>query len=406
VPAVAVAILTEDSSRIPAIQGSLESTALAQPVYSHAGFPASPTDPILRQIQDLRAEVVVVDVEPRNPDRAVLAIELLRATTSNVAIFALGEMSQPLAIVSAMRAGACEYLDRGASSLVLLEAFTRYTTTRQQQRRAAGRARVFTFLNAKAGSGATTLAVNVACALQRSQGSVALVDYAPLGHAQLQLNVRPNFGLSDAIQNLHRLDGSLLESLMTPCDGGLHLLAGPPQPVPTLPTPAELARLFDFLVSCYRTVIIDCSSRMDPSVKLVSDLSDRVVLVGQNDLVSLWSASRVQAFLTDGAQLDKVGLVLNRHRKIPGFSDEDTAKATGCKVLWKVPNQYQATAPAIERGQPFVWQENLEVSRSIRGLAALLSQVPGGPDAPGGSGPSKDGVLRRLLVSPLRAGGN
>src|SRR5712692_2369782 len=38
-----------------------------------------------------------------------------------------------------------------------------------------------------------------------------MVDFAPGGHAALHLNVRPSFGLLDALQNLHRMDATLLE---------------------------------------------------------------------------------------------------------------------------------------------------------------------------------------------------
>ncbi len=402
-PVAAVAILTEDSAQLPVLQGRVDSTAMAQTVFSHAGFPGGPTDPILRQIQDLRAEVVLVDVDPRAADRACATIELLRSTTNDLAVFALGEMSQPLVIVAAMRAGATEFLERNGSTSALLEAFTRHSAQRHKRRNVAGRAHVFSFLNAKAGSGATTLAVNTAVTLQRQHGNVVLVDCAPLGHASLHLNVRPQFGLVDAVQNLHRLDASLLESLMTSCSDGLHLLAGPQVPSQFQPTPAELARLFDLLVTYYRYVVIDCSSRLDATTRLISDLSSRVLLVAQADVVALWSAGRVQAFLTDGATSDKVQLLVNRFKKIPGFTDDDAQKATNCKVFWKIPNQYQAIAPAIDRGQPFAAQEHLEVSRSLRMLAEALVQAEGGTrDSSGDSDAGREKAGRRVL-KPLRA---
>jgi pilus assembly protein CpaE len=403
-PALSVAILTEDSAQIPLLQGRVDSTAMARTIYSHAGFPTGPTDPVLRQIQDLRAEIVLVEVNSRDPERAAAAIELLRSTTLELAIFAIGDLSQPLAIVSAMRAGACEYLDRDSSSASLLEAFTRFTATRHRRRDGIGRARVFTFVNAKGGSGSTTLAVNTALTLQQEHRGVALVDFAPLGHASLHLNARPSFGVADALQNLHRLDASLLEGLMTPCAEGLHLLAGPPQPSVVTPTPAELARLFDLLVSCYRYVVVDCSTRVDATTRLLSDLSHKVMVVAQTDVVALWSAGRIQAFLTDGAQTGKVGLVLNRYKKIPGFSDEDAEKATSCKLLWKVPNHYQSIAPAIDRGQPVALQENLEVTRSLHMLAAKLLQIDGNPPEPSGHGGTKEKSPGRLLISAFRTG--
>ena len=399
----AVAILTEDPAQLPVLQGRVDSTAMAQTVFSHAGFPGGPTDPILRQIQDLRAEVVLVDVDPHAVDRACATIELLRSTTNDLAVFALGELTQPLVIVAAMRAGATEFLERNGSTSALLEAFTRHSAQRHKRRNVAGRANVFSFLNAKAGSGATTLAVNTAVTLQRQHGNTVLVDCAQLGHASLHLNVRPQFGVMDAVQNLHRLDASLLESLMTPCADGLHLLAGPQVPGQFQPTPAELARLFDLLVTYYRYVVIDCSSRLDATTRLISDLSNRVLLVVQADVVALWSAGRVQAFLTDGATTDKVQLLVNRFKKIPGFTDDDAQKATNCKVFWKVPNQYQAIAPAIDRGHPFAEQEHLEVSRSLRMLAEALVQAEGGTRDSGGDSDAGREKAGRRVLKPLRA---
>src|SRR5712675_2155959 len=361
---IAVALLTEDRDHLSELQRRLEATRLAQVVFSNVGFPTGPTDSILRQIQDLRAEVVVVDISPDNPQPAIRVIELIQSNTLQLAIFANGTMQQPTTIVASMRAGAGEYLDESAGSEALLEALTRFSSNRTRTRGGAGKARIFTFLSAKGGAGATTAAVNTALALQQSHGSVVLVDFAPVGHAQLHLNLRPSFGVPDALENLHRLDASLLDGLMTTSKDGLHLLAGPQQPYQTSPTPGELARLFDLLVNHYRYVIVDASSRLDPTTHLLSDLSNAVFLVAQTDVISLWSAGRIHSYHEEGTGRDRLRIVLNRHKKIPGFTDDDVEKATNCKVLWKMPNAYQSVSPAIDHGTPVVLQEGQEISRS------------------------------------------
>jgi Flp pilus assembly CpaE family ATPase len=407
---IAVALLTENRDRLSDLQARLEGTQLARVVCSFSGFPAGPTDPILRDIQDQRAEVVLVDISPENPQRAIKAIELLQANTLQLAIFANGSMSQPAIIVASMRAGAGEFLDDNAGSDALLEALTRFSSNRTRTRSGAGKARIFTFLSAKGGAGATTAAVNTAVALQEAYGNVVLVDFAPVGHAQLHLNLRPSFGVPDALENLHRLDVSLLDGLMTTAKDGLHLLAGPQQPYQSIPTPAELARLFDLLVNHYRYVVVDASSRLDPTTRLLSDLSNAVLMVAQTDVVSLWSASRIHAFLEEGTGRNRLRIVLNRYKKIPGFTDEDVEHSTHCKVLWKIPNAYQAISPAIDHGAPIVLQEGQEVSRSFRALAAALAEATS--TAEGGldlvyaqeKTDTKKKLPSRLIISPVRAG--
>jgi pilus assembly protein CpaE len=406
---VAVTLLSEDRERLSVLQHRLEGTGIGRNVFSHAGFPSSATDPVLRQMQDVRTEVVIVDIDAGNAQRAISTIELIQANTSEIAIFAVGEMNHPPTIVATMRAGAGEFLDRNATSESLVEALTRFAASRGKGRTSSGRARIFTVMNSKGGAGGTTVAVNTAIALQEAQGGVLLVDFAPLGHCSLHLNVRPTFGVVDALQNLHRLDASLLEGLMTQCKGGVQLLAGPQQPQNQNPTAAELARLFDLLVAHFRYVVVDCSGRLDQTARQLCDLSNAVLLVAQADVVSLWSASRIRNFLEESGTRDRVRIVLNRYKKIPGFTDEDVEKATTCKLLWKVPNNFQSVAPAIDKGSP-VALENNEIGRSFQSLAATLAQAS--PTSEGSmdlsyqsdrGGDSSKKATGRLLISPLRA---
>ena len=161
-----------------------------------------------------------------NHTLALRAIELIHQEVRDAAIFAVGSMSQPQVIVSAMRSGAREFIERPTTTTDLLEAFVRLTAAQRKVDREGPRGKVFTVVNAKGGSGATTTAVNLALALHSAHGNVALVDIASLGHAALHMNLKPQFTVADAIRNLHRLDSSLLESFMTRHSGGLQLLAG------------------------------------------------------------------------------------------------------------------------------------------------------------------------------------
>jgi len=407
-PGIAVTYLTEDKDRFLVLQHRLESTQLCRIVFSHAGFPTGATDPVLRQIQDVRSEVVLVDIDPRHAARAIGTIELIHASTNEIVIFAMGEMNDPSTIVAAMRAGAREYLEHNATMESITDAFSRFSSSRSKNRASSsGKARVCAVMNAKGGAGATTVAVNTAIALQELYGNVLLVDIAPLGHSSLHLNVRPTFGVVDALQNLHRLDTSLLDGLMTECRGGLQLLAGPQQPLTVAPAAAELARLFDLLVTHFRYIIVDCSNRLDQTARMVCDLCNTLLIVAQTDVVSLWSANRLNTFLNEGSSHGRIRLLLNRYKKIPGFTDEDVEKATSCKLLWKVPNNYQVVAPAIDKGSPIALQDNQEIGRSFRSLAATLAEADTNAEGSldlSAQGQTKKKAAGRLVISPARAG--
>ena len=199
---------------------------------------------------------------------------------------------------------------------------------------------------------------------------------APLGHAALHLNVKPGFTVADAISNVHRLDQALLQSFMTPCASGLGLLAGPREPLAAELGNADFARLLSILLATYTYVVVDCSSRYDASTRAVCDLSDSVLLVAHADVVSLWSAAQVHNYLCESAEKDKVRLILNRFRRIEGFSDHDIEELTHTKLLWKVPNQYALVATSIDRGSPVTQRNHTELASSFVGLASALTGVP------------------------------
>src|SRR2546429_6980128 len=137
--------------------------------------------PVLVNINTATPDVVLVDVPGDNPTLALRAIEIVHQELPETPLFAIGSMAQPQAIVNAMRSGAREYIERPTTTTDLLEAFVRLTTAQRKVSREGSRGKVFTIVNAKGGSGATTVAVNLALALQSAHGNVALVDIATLG---------------------------------------------------------------------------------------------------------------------------------------------------------------------------------------------------------------------------------
>ena len=306
-----------------------------------------------------------MDVPRDNHTLALRSIELIHQELQRRGDICRGQHVPAQVIVSAMRAGAREFIERPTTTTDLLEAFVRLTTAQRKVDREGPRGKVFTVVNAKGGSGATTTAVNLALALHSAHGNVALVDIAPLGHAALHMNLKPQFTVTDAIRNLHRLDSSLLESFMTRHSDGMQLLAGVNTPAVVEPATAEFARLFDLLVGHFRYVVVDASSRVDATTRLVCNLSETVLLVAHADVASLWSATRIQQYLGETGGRERVRLVLNRFRKIAGFTEADAEAAAGAKLLWKIPNQYFAVSAAIDRGVPLMQQSYSEIAKSF-----------------------------------------
>jgi pilus assembly protein CpaE len=373
-PELSVVIVATDNEQRAVLQVLVDGTSVARTVHTCASFPVAASDPVTRRVRTANPDVTLIDIPADNPALALRAIELLHQEMPDAAIFAIGNLNQPQIIVNAMRAGAREFIERPTTTTDLLEAFVRLTTAQRRGRQEGIRGKVFAVINAKGGNGATTVAVNLALALQAAYGQTALVDLAPLGHAALHMNLKPVFNVADATRNLHRLDASLLESFMTRHGGGLQLLAGTNVPAAVDPSTTEFVRLFDMLVTHFRYVVVDTSSRFDAASRLIASLSETVLLVACSDVASLWSAARVQQYLGESGSRDRVRLVLNRFRKVPGFSEADAEAAVGAKLLWRIPNQYFAVSGSIDRGTPVMDQRTSEMARCFAGLAQELTR--------------------------------
>jgi pilus assembly protein CpaE len=367
-------VFATDRDQRAVLQVLVDGTSVARTVCSNPTLPLAASDPVIRKTQSFAPDVVLVDIATDGISGALRAIELLHQELPDSAVFAVGPMTHPQLIVSAMRAGVREYIERPTTTTDLLEAFVRLTTTRRKPGRENSRGKVFTIVNAKGGSGATTVAVNLALALQSVHHSTALVDLAPLGHCALHLNLKPTFTVSDALTNLHRLDASLLESFMARHDRGLQVLAGAAAPVSIEPSASDFARLFDTMVGLFHYIVVDASSRLDSATRLVSNLSERILLIAHADVSSLWSAGRVAQYLGESGSRDRFSLVLNRYRKVAGFNEAETEAAIGAPVVWRIPNQYFAVSSAIDRGVPLMQQGSTEIARSIQGLAEYLTK--------------------------------
>jgi len=355
------------------LQERVDETGLAK-IADAFPYPLSADDLTVRRIQESLAEIAFVDIPVENATPALRTVELLRAHVPKISLIAVGSFQKPEIIVQVMRLGACEFIDRSLSPASLREALERAAAARQQLTLSnRNRGTVFAFVNAKGGSGATTVAVNAAMRLQESSRSTVLVDLATLGNAAIQLGVTPSFSLMDVIKNLHRLDSTLLDGVITKCHQSLHLLAGLPEPAVLDVTASAVHSLFDLLAMRYEYVVVDASNRMDSITQALGHVSKSMFVVCHPDVPSLWSANKLRVFLRNGHGHDNVQLILNRFLKIPGLSDRDIEDITQTKIFWKIPNHYGHASKAIEKGEPVVLHNHSELSRALHGLAATLA---------------------------------
>jgi pilus assembly protein CpaE len=241
------------------------------------------------------------------------------------------------------------------------------------------RGRTLMFAGAKGGVGTSTVAVNVAAALCSHAGaSVALVDahVRETGDAALLLGVEPKFSIIDALENVHRLDGSLMSGLVSRAKAGPDLLAAPARLAARTFDVAGFRLLVNWLSERYHDVVVDLPP-IDPAALDVLDPASVVVLVVNQEVPTIRRAVQVAELLRERCGRDRVVAVVNRYEPGADIVADDIARAIRLPIWATLPNDYRRVMAAANTGRPVVTHNHSRLATAIHQLAARLGHAPG-----------------------------
>jgi pilus assembly protein CpaE len=282
-------------------------------------------------------------------------------------------------IIEAMRAGAREFLPKPIPPRTLSQAMSRFLTEKQRHDQVRTAGKLFCITSAKGGLGATSLAINLATSLADvPKARVALVDLnSPVGDAVAQLNLKPQYTISDALESAARLDSVLLDSY-TIHTHGVAVLPGPKEYKSGYkPSLDALSKVLEVALRSYTHSFVDLPFSLDKEqMQLVCEMSAHVVVVSVPEVPALWATERLLRFLAVSGSSEKIRLIINRAVKNDEITDGEIERVLKLPVYWKLPNNYKGSIRAINSGQPLVSQNHSELARSYRDLAYDLAGIP------------------------------
>lgn len=374
---ITVAVIGPNKEEREALRTEVEETGLALVEVEVEGYCLGRSDRTTRQVVEAIPEVALIDMQV--PESGLQTLNLLHGLLPATWLFVCSDADDSNLIIEAMRAGAREFLRKPVSSRTLAEAFGRCLVHRQRDSQPVQIGQLFCVTSAKGGSGATSVAINLAASLAEiSKGRVALVDLnAPLGDAAAYLNLKPKFTVSDALSSASRLDSMLLETYMSQCDG-IAVLPGlrefrPGRP----PDPDALHRVLEVVAETYPYAVLDAPSSLEgEQLRALSELCKAVLVVSTAELPALWRTERLLRYLSKIGDGTKVRLVVNRWTRGQEISNQDIEKALSQPIFWQLPNNYSASILAINRGRPLVSMNHSELASSYQDLAHRLSGIP------------------------------
>ena len=212
------------------------------------------------------------------------------------------------------------------------------------------------FTGSRGGVGVTTIALNVARHLaEDTHRRIAYVDLNLYGGAaNSMLGIQSNNGLSDVLQNVHRLDPQYVERTLVAKGTRLFVLSAElDYGAPRSFGDDSLARVLALLCDNFHYVILDVGDLADPLAGEAFDHASRVYLVADRSVHSTRETIRRLRFIEDRENNPTTSVLLNNQTSSATGKVEspDFMSAVGRTVLHEIPYEAKAVTIAANLGE-------------------------------------------------------
>lgn len=307
------------------------------------------------------ADLIVVDVDPGDPEKVAMLAELVTALKPNTLVAATAMNISIADVRSLMRAGVVDVLPQPIS-IEDLKSATRHVNGAKvfhEAEQARKRGSVVTFMNCGGGSGATTLAVQsgyiLAARSDADKPDTCIVDLdVQLGSAALYMDVGTQLSVADLLGEPGRLDASLLDSTVGHHVSGVDVLAAPNSAISLdRLTPEFIDNCLGLVRNQYKYNLIDIPNAWTPWTYQVLKNSDLIILVMQLTVAGVRRAKRqVETLRDSGLGQIPVRLVVNRVEKrgLRRIRLKEAEKAIGRSIDHSIPDEYETVVDAGNQG--------------------------------------------------------
>jgi pilus assembly protein CpaE len=353
--------------------------------------------------KEYRPDVVLMDINMPGMDGITATEEILKVLPT-VQVVMLSVQGETDYLRRAMLAGARDFLTKPPSGDELMSTIRRvYEMGRERvammpaqpaapttARTAAGKPRrageIVAVFSPKGGVGCTTIAVNLAVALQRMAGEerkVGVMDASlQFGDVGVMLNLQAHRSMADLVPHLDELDSDLLTSVLAPHGSGIKALLAPPHPEEseTLVTAtvqdmgtgssSPVGALLGLMRQEFDLIIVDMWSWLDDVTLTVLDAATMIMLVITPSIPSIKSA-RLFLEVADrlNYSMDKIALVVNCVDRRMGIRVEQIEQAM-MPAVGQIPLDEQAVQASVNHGVPFIMRdETRPISQGILQLS-------------------------------------
>ena len=167
---------------------------------------------------------------------------------------------------------------------------------------------------------------------------------------------------------------AFFKSLIVNTKTGVDLLASSDR---VMVTPVDVRRirtLIEFAALQYRYIVLDVP-RADAAVLDALETASRIVVVANQELATVRSASRMATSLRQRYGKEKLTVVVSRADRLADIGHEDVERAVGVPVKHSFPSDYRRALQALNKGRPITLENHNELASTITKFARSLANI-------------------------------
>jgi pilus assembly protein CpaE len=349
----------------------------------------------IQMAKELEPHIVLMDINMPGLD-GITASEAISQEVPMAQVIMMSVQGEADYLRRSMLAGAREFLIKPFSSDELVSSIRRVyelgaaqraryqapappvsVTAQRQPPTPEELGKVISVFSPKGGTGCSTIATNLAIALQmETEAKVILVDGSlQFGDVAVLLNLKPIRTIVDLVPHMNELDGELVHSVTIPHPSGIKTLLAPPRPeMADLVVPDHMKRILEELKKTFNFIVVDTWTSLHDLVLTIMDVSDRIVLIATPDIPSIKN-TKLFFEVTEalGYLPEKVFLTINKIDRRSGIRAEDIETGVKHPVAATLALDEQVATLAANQGAPFVLSAaNSPIAQSVVNLAHQL----------------------------------
>lgn len=337
------------------------------------------------------ADLILIDADAATAPALGAAIQALTACPAPPPVLMLGERLPTVVVRNLLRLERSDVLDAPFTAEHITVAIAGLMAQAEPAAApatpvAAGASRCWAVVGAVGGSGATTIAVEIAtalCARQAKDKSVCLIDlnFAD-GSAAAYLGATPSMRLGELAAAADRIDAAMLQAFVTPVTRQLDLLAGQRDPAAfDIVSREAILRLLDVACETYDWVILDVPRHRRPWTLDALSGSDEVLVVSELTVPALIAArslsDEIETAMGTGS---KPRILLNRVASRmfgPAPSLAEAERALQRKAEAGIASDWEAAAASVNLGGPIAQHRpKSKIVKDVQVLADRLANEP------------------------------